>query len=165
MLLDVPEAVIDVRIKNRRVCPKCQNSRNLKVFPTKEVGYDKNFFLMCDNPECGKARLEAKEGDEHGIELIRDRLDRDEELIKKAFDLYGIPNVLLRNSIPVSKANKLVDDYEITPGYSFKKDNGNIETIESPWTFKDDQGIDSYSLMPPPIVVSMIKQLVKVLKI
>ena len=31
---------------------------------------------MCDNPECDKARMVTKEGDELGIEPIRERIER-----------------------------------------------------------------------------------------
>jgi hypothetical protein len=44
--------------------------------------------------------MKTKEGDEHGIEPIRERLNKDELLIKQAYTLQGIPKVLLRNSIP-----------------------------------------------------------------
>ncbi|GAH85931.1 unnamed protein product, partial [marine sediment metagenome] len=76
ILIDVPEAVIDERIKHRKVCPKCQTPRNLKLHPTKEIGYDqkrKEFYLICDNPDCENARMISKEGDKLGIEPIRKR--------------------------------------------------------------------------------------------
>ncbi len=81
--------------------------------------------------------------------------------------LHGVPKVFLRNSIPVAEAKSKFDDYEITPAYSYKYDEktGKIEVLESPWIFKDDNGVDSYSLLPAPVVVSMIKQLVEVLGI
>ena len=41
ILIDVPGSVIDERIKWRRVCPKCQTSRNFKLLPTSKVDYDK----------------------------------------------------------------------------------------------------------------------------
>lgn len=108
-----------------------------------------------------------KEGDELGIEPIRERLNKDGELIKKAFSLYGIPKILLRNSLPVEKATQFVDDYEITPEYSFKWEGATkkVKTIEKPWQVTDDKGVASYSLMPPSVVVSLIKQMVEVLNL
>ena len=41
ILIDIPEEVIDARIKTRLICPKCHLSRNLKLLPTKNVGYNK----------------------------------------------------------------------------------------------------------------------------
>ena len=38
-----------------------------------------------------------------------------------------------------------------------------VETSEKPWEVKDDSGKTCNSLMPPPVVVSLIKQLVKAL--
>jgi hypothetical protein len=106
-----------------------------------------------------------KEGDELGIAPIRQRLDMDESLIKQAFSLYGINKVLLRNTIPVDKADEYVDDYELTPEFIFKKeDDGKITSSEKSWKIKDDNGVLSYSLMAPPVVVSFIKQLVEALE-
>jgi len=170
ILIDVPEAVIDERIKWRRICPLCQTSRNLKLLPTSEVGYNKKkkeFYLICDNPDCKGAKMVSKEGDELGIEPIKERLKMDEELMKMAFSIYGIPKILLRNSLPVKDVEKFVDDYEITPEYSYKWDEKSkkVKIIEKPWVFPDDQGTSSYSLLPPPVVVSLIKQMVEALSL
>lgn len=168
ILIDVPEAVIDERLKNRVVCPICQTPRNLKTLATKSVGYDqktKQFFLRCDNPKCKGKRMLAKEGDELGIEAVRDRLTLDERLMKQAFSLHGVGKVLLRNAVPVKLKDRYVDDYEITPEYSYKWDSKTkkVKVIEKPWIVKDDEGVPSYSLLAPPVVVSMIKQIVEVL--
>jgi adenylate kinase family enzyme len=168
ILIDVPEAVIDERIKWRRVCPLCQTSRNLKLLPTSKIGYDetkKEFYLLCDNPNCQGAKLLPKEGDELGIEPIRERLKMDERLMEKAFSLYGIPKILLRNSVPIKEAKKFVDDYEITPEYLFQWDEKEkiVKVEEKPWIVLDDEGVKSYSLLAPPVVISLIKQMVEVL--
>ncbi|MBN1262809.1 MAG: nucleoside monophosphate kinase [Candidatus Pacebacteria bacterium] len=167
-LIQIPESVIDARMKNRVVCPRCQLSRSLMLLPTKEVGYDeeaKEFFLKCENPDCRGERLMPKEGDNLGIENIRDRLDRDEELVRRALDLYGVPKVLLRNAIPVDQAREMVDDYELTPEYYYHWDPKlkKVTTLEKPWIIKDDAGIDSYSLLAPAVVVSFIKQMAETL--
>jgi len=168
ILIDVPESVIDERIKHRRVCPVCQTSRNLRTLPTDRVGYDeqkKEYYLFCDNPNCRDSRMVQKEGDELGIETIRERLTTDEEIIKGAFGLYGIPKILLRNSVPVAEAEKYIDDYEITPAYeySWASEDKKVRVIEKPWEVLDDQGINSFSLLPPPVVVSLIKQMTDIL--
>lgn len=170
ILIDVPEAVIDERIKWRRVCPVCQTSRNLKLLPTSKVEYDKEkggFYLVCDNPDCQGAAMVPKEGDERGIEPIKERLEMDENLIRQAFSLYGIPKILLRNSVPAEQALKFVDDYEITPEYSYELADvaKKVRIIEKPWKMLDDEGIVSYSLLPPPVVVSMIKQMAEILNL
>ncbi|MFA4931222.1 MAG: nucleoside monophosphate kinase [Patescibacteria group bacterium] len=166
VLIDVPKTVIDERIKWRRVCPKCQTSRNLKLLVTSKVEYDNGeYFLVCDNPECEGARMVLKEGDELGIEPIRERLVKDEQLVKEAMGLYGVPKILLRNAIPTSVASQYVDDYELTPEYVFDYDKASAEVKvnEKHWEVKDDEGVDSYSLLPAPVVVALIKQLVAVL--
>lgn len=169
VLIDVPEAVIDERIKYRVICPLCQTSRNLKLLPTKKVQEDattKKFALVCDNSNCQGAQMVPKEGDELGIAPIKERLQTDENLVKKAFELHGIPKVLLRNSVPVEMADEYVDNYEVTPEYVYEKQSdGKISILEKPWQVNDDEGVVSYSLMPPAVVVSLIKQLVEVLEL
>ena len=57
ILIDVPEQVIDERIKNRVVCPLCQTSRSLKLLPTKKIEEENGkFYLKCDNSECSSPR-------------------------------------------------------------------------------------------------------------
>lgn len=163
VLIDVPTNVIDERVKSRVICPLCQTSRSLKLLPTKNVEYDKEtgkFYLICDNSACSGARMVTKEGDEHGIAPIKERLDKDELLIKQVNKMHGLKKVLLRNSIPVEKVSEFTDDYEITPEYSYSLNGDKIETLEKPWEVKDDEGNLCNSLMPPPVVVSLIKQLV-----
>ncbi len=166
--IDIPESVIDERMKYRVVCPKCQAPRNLKLFTTQKVGYDKEkkeFYLMCDNKDCDNARMVSKEGDDKGIDAIRERLKKDDELISKVFSLHGIPKILLRNSVPVNKTEELLDEYEITPEYVYEYDSNadKVITTEKSWVIKDDEGEEVVSLLAPPVVVSLIKQLVKVL--
>lgn len=166
-LIDIPESVIEERMKYRVVCPTCQTSRNTKLLVTSKVGYDtktKEFYLICDNPDCkdvGKAKMKAKEGDDKGLDPIRERLDKDEELIRTAFKLHGVPKILMRNHIPVNVAKTNFDDYEITPEYVFKWDakKKKVKINEKPWTVKDDNGTSCYSLLAAPVVVSFIKQL------
>jgi adenylate kinase family enzyme len=164
ILIDVPENVIDQRIRWRRICPACQTSRNLKLLPTSKVGYDnkkKEFYLLCDNDGT---RMVQKEGDELGIKNIKQRLEIDEKLMDMAFSLHGIPKILLRNSIPVKDSSRFVDDYEVTPEYEFKWNEiqNKVERKEKKWVVSDDGGVSSFSLMPPPVVVSMIKQMVEI---
>jgi hypothetical protein len=171
VLIDIPESVIDARIKTRLVCPLCHLSRNLKLLPTKNIGYDKKrriFYLICDNPECkgcGTEVMVGKESDERGIEPIRDRLNKDENILRKAFSLYGVPKVLLRNHVPISEAKGLFDKYEITPEFDYTiGKNGKIKVLEKPWSVADDNGIECNSLMAAPVVIAMLKQINEILK-
>lgn len=168
--IDIPESVIDERMRNRVVCPICQAPRNLSTLRTKEIGYDKDtqkYFLMCDNPKCNGTRMISKEGDDAGIESIRDRLILDDKLIKKVMSLHGIPKILLRNAGPIDSMKNTVDDYEVTPKYiyEYNEQTGKVDVTEEAWTAKDDTGVESYSLLAPPVVVGLIKQLVKALKL
>jgi adenylate kinase family enzyme len=166
----IPESVLDERMRNRVICPVCHAPRNLTTLITKEVGYDKEnkkYFLKCDNPECRGARMVGKEGDEAGIESIRDRMELDEKLMKKVMSLHGVPKILLRNTVPVESLNKDVDEYEVTPKYDFEYDEktDKVAVIEKLWIVKEDDGEDSYSLLAAPVVIGLLKQLVKALNL
>lgn len=171
VLIDVPESVIDARIKTRLICPVCKTSRNFNLLPTKYVEYDKEkqeYFMKCDNPKCEgcqTAVMGAKEGDSLGIEPIRARLEMDGELIKHFSLLQGVPVAKLRNAIPVDQASEMVDQYEITPEYTFSYDESSekVVTTEGPWVTKDDAGVDSYSLLAAPVVLSLIYQIDEIL--
>lgn len=169
VLIDIPESVIDERIKYRVVCPNCKNTRNIKLLITSKVGFDKKtdkFYLMCDSPRCtGGFRMEPKEGDDLGIGPIRGRLEKDEQILRKAFALHGVPKVLLRNHVAVAEADKYFDDYEITPEYSFILDGNEVKVIEKPWKVKDDNGVESVSLLSAPVVVAMLKQMADILEV
>lgn len=167
VFISVPESVIDARIKARVVCPICYTPRSLKLAPTAFIGQDEStgeFYLMCDDPKCNKAKMVTKEGDELGIEPIRDRLELDDKIFRQLLELRGLPQVKLRNSIPADKAWDYVEKYEVTPMYSYKKgENGKIEVIEEPWLVKDDDGVECVSLLPASVALSFIKQTAEVL--
>lgn len=168
ILIDVPVQVIDQRIKYRRVCPVCQTSRSIKLLLTSRVGYDekkKEFYLLCDNPDCKNIKMAPKEGDSRGIAPIKERLKTDAKLVEQAYSFYGISKILLRNSLPAKTAKNYVDGYEITPEYQLQwdKKNKKVKVIEKPWIIKDDNGVPSYSLLAQPVVVALLKQMAKIL--
>jgi len=186
IFIDVPEAVIDERIKTRVICPVCKTPRNIRLALTEKIGYDKEkgeFYLICDNVSCNGARMVTKEGDELGIEPIRKRLEADDLVFKHLLTLRGVPKAFLKNSVPAARAREYVDDYELTPSYSFELNpsaapavagsaqdsavlhDGKIKVIETPWIINDDDDVPSYSLMPAPVALSLIKQTAKVLRL
>lgn len=168
VFIDVPEAVIDERMKYRVICPACQTPRNIKLLRTKEVGYDeatKEFYLICDTAGCSGGRMHAKEGDELGIEVIRDRIEADQKVMETLLTLQGVPKVYLRNSVPVKSGADFIDKYEITPAYRYEWDDNakKVNIIEEPWTVKDTAGEEMYSLLPAAVGLALIKQTAKVL--
>ena len=165
VFIDIPESVINERMKTRVVCPKCQTPRTLKLLRTKKIGCDKEkseFYLICDS--CDE-RMISKKGDELGIEAIRDRIEVDKKVMKTLLELQGIPKIYLRNSVPVNQIDEYVDRYELTPAYNYKLDGDNVKVIEEPWTVPDDEGNQVYSLLAPAVVVALIKQTTKVLEL
>lgn len=170
ILIDIPESVIDERIKYRTVCPICHAVPNKKLLITSKIEYDekkKEFTLICDNLSCKGARTVRKEGDDLGIEPIRPRLIKDEEILKQVFNLHGIPKILLRNHVPIVEAEKYFDDYELTPEYilSWDSKKRKVKVSKKPWTIKDDNGVESVSLLSAPVMVALLKQLADILEI
>jgi adenylate kinase family enzyme len=166
ILIDVPEAIIDGRMKNRVVCPVCHTSKSLLINPTKIIKYDKDLqqiYFICDNPHCAgyeQARYVSKEGDLAGIESIRARLEDDQKLMDLALNLEGIPKVLIRSDVPVSMAKDYLEDYEIQESYKFEVDaQGNVEKHTKPWEFKNDSGVPSYTYYAATYVLNLFNQI------
>ena len=65
--------------------------------------------------------------------------------------------------MPKSVADDCLDDYEITPAYDYEWNGQKVTVKEKPWIVWDDQKRASYSLLPPPVVISLIRQIVDVL--
>lgn len=165
VFIEIPEAVINERMKTRVVCPQCQTPRTLRLLRTKKIGYDKEkneFFLICDS--CNQ-RMVGKEGDELGIEAIRDRIEVDKKLMRMLLDLQGVPKVYLRNAIPVVHVDQYVDRYELTPSYKYELVGDDIKVTEEPWTVHDDEGNQAHSLMAPAVVVGLLKQTAQALQL
>ena len=169
VLIDIPESVINERIKYRVVCPECKNSRNTKLFISSKIEYseqENTYYLLCDSPRCkGGFRMIPKEGDNLGITPIKDRLDKDEAMVRQVFALHGVPKVLMRNHIPIKESKTLFDEYEITPEYSFTHKGTKVIVHEKPWQVKDDNGDVVVSMLAAPVVVTMLKQLPEALGI
>jgi hypothetical protein len=109
----------------------------------------------------------AKEGDNLGIEAIRERIELDNKVMRELLGLEGVPKLYLRNAVPTKIAAEYVDDYEITPAYEYKWDDNakQVKITEKPWITKDDEGRESYSLLAPPVAVAFIKQTAKALNL
>jgi adenylate kinase family enzyme len=163
ILINLPLEIINQRIVSRVICPKCQTSKNIRLNPSTKYGLDKEtgeVYLICDNPNCEETRMVKKEGDELGIENIKERIINDLNLMEQARNMYGIKRVELFNALEKDKALDYVNDYEITKEYSFKaKEDGTIERIEHPFYIKEDES-EFVSLLPATLVVQLIKQLV-----
>ena len=169
IFIDVAEEIIDMRIRGRVVCPVCKTSKNMLTNPGKFVRHDTEtgeYYLVCDNAVCPgyeKARYYSKEGDVAGKDTIAERLKSDGELMEMSMGLQGMPKVLIRSSYPVDEASEYIEDYEIQPVFKYKGTGDNIEVMTEPWIFKDDEGVDSYSIYAATYVVSMFSQIHKIL--
>jgi hypothetical protein len=151
-------------MKERRTCLTCGNSRSISLLPTKQLGYDQEkdeFYLICDYPDCKGGRMVMKEGDEAGIEPLKGRILADVEVMKRARKLYGIPKIELYNSLESDKAFDYIDEYETTSACSYTlNDDKTVEIHKSSWEVHED-GKTYFSLLPPAVVVQLVKQLAK----
>ena len=166
ILINAPVTVLDERMKQRRTCLTCGNSRNIALLPTKEIGYDKEkeeYYLICDLPGCKGGKMVTKEGDNLGLETIKDRIMADVEVMERARKLYGIPKIELFNSLEMDKAFDYVDEYECTSQCVYNHDDtGEVSISKKLWEVNDGKDV-YYSLLPPAVVIQLVKQLAKVL--
>lgn len=165
VLINVPMAIIDDRIKERLVCPKCNTSRNLRLNPTSKVNFDNKtgkYGLLCDNPECSGEQMVAKEGDDKGIMLIESRIKTDLDLMVMARKMYGISKIELYNSIEVDRTAEFYDDYEMTQENYYEGASDCIVKKTRPYQISEN-GMQMKSLTPAPVVLQFIHQLVEVL--
>lgn len=166
ILINAPITVLDERMKQRRTCLTCGNSRNISLLPTKEIGYDAEkdeYYLVCDLPGCTGGRMVTKEGDHLGMETIKDRIMLDIEVMERARKLYGIPIIEMYNSLEQDKAFEYMDPYEFTSECVYSRNpDGSIEVNKKLWEVNDGEE-KYYSLLPPGVVVQLVKQLARVL--
>lgn len=164
LLINLPIEIINQRIKSRVICPDCHTSRNINLNPTTKVSCDEGdgcVYLMCDNPSCEEIRMVCKEGDELGVENIKDRIVDDLKLMEQARNMYGIEKIEVYNSLEKEKALDYVDDYELTKEFCFEREGKcGVKKSTKPFSVEDN-GVEYVSLLPPPAVVQLIKQLVK----
>ena len=163
VLINLPMEVINQRITGRTICPECQTSRNLKLSPTTKVCYDEKcseYYLVCDNPSCGDLRMVCKEGDELGIENIKDRIIDDLHLMEQARQIHGVDKIEVYNALEKEKSLDYVDDYELTKEFCFKHEKGKDVSKETKPFSVYDNGVEYVSLLPASALVQLIKQLV-----
>ncbi len=166
IMINAPITVLDERMKQRRTCLTCGNSRSIALLPTKEIGYDAEkdeYYLICDFPGCKGGRMVTKEGDDKGIEYLKSRILADVEVMKRARNLYGIPKIELFNSLDQDKALEYVDPYECTSACVYSHDeSGKVSVEKTLWNVEDGEE-RYYSLLPAAVVTQLVKQLAHVL--
>jgi len=165
VLINIPLTIIDMRIRERKVCPKCKASWNLWLGPTSIIEYDskrKKIIMKCDNPECEPIEMVSKEGDEKGIELIANRVIADVKMIDFVRKMHGIRKVELFNALKKDGIEKYYDPYEFSQMFQHKVVDGKVVSTKKPFVFSED-GKEYISLPQPPVTVQMIRGLVKAL--
>lgn len=170
VLIDVPEEIIDARMKGRFVCPLCATSKNMYFNPSRFIRFFENhkppYYFLCDNSLCtgfGKQELVSKEGDAAGKSSIAERLKQDQELMEMAFSLHGIPKILLRSTVDYDKRTEYLEDYEVQKSYFYHVTNGEVITQLQPWVFNDDDGKKVVTMYAATYVVNLFSQIYDIL--
>ncbi len=96
--LETPREEIIERMLNRRVCPKCKATYNLKLHPSKVEG-------ICDN--CGAELI--KRADDSDAEAIEKRLEIYDTQTKPLVDFYKEKGIVIVEEISQS-INRLADE-------------------------------------------------------
>lgn len=126
--------------------------------------------LICDNSACDGYVMVSKEGDDKGIENIAGRIINDFELMGMARQMYGVKRIELYNAVKKVDVKDLVDDYELTEEYYYEESAGKLVVKTKPFSIREKivkegkvSEIEYISLLPPPVVVQLIRQLVQFL--
>lgn len=163
MEINCPEDVLLRRYVDRRVCPICKTPRNIKLLLTKEIEYDEKtgeFHLICERPECNKARFVAKQGDQDGLEQVKERQREVQAMVDKVKNEAPHLHIVVHNSIPLKEAHKH-DSTDFTEEAELIWDTQKREVIRKfkPMVAINDEGEKVYSRWPEPVVVDMVDQL------
>lgn len=162
--INCPEDILIKRSIDRRVCPMCQTSRNIKLLLTKEIEFDEKtgeFHLICERPACDRARFVKKQGDQDGIEKIKERQKKVQDMIDEIKNQSPHLHLSVHNAILLDEAYKH-DPADFTEEAELFWDKDKKEVIRSfkPMVSTDEHGRKVYSRWPEPVVVDMVDKLV-----
>jgi len=162
--INCPDAVLIERQKTRRVCPQCGDPKGMKLLLTDKIEYDEEsdeFHLICNNPECGWARMVKKQGDDKAFEEVQRRNQLMVELMKEVRDKAKEHHIIVRNAVPVEEAHRDhdMDDFTTAAELSYNKDKKEVVRTHSHWKVRNDEGKESYSRWPEAVVAEMIAKL------
>jgi hypothetical protein len=157
--------VRDARMRHRRVCPICQNSKNLKLWPSNKFGYDENtdeVFMLCDEETCELVRMVAKDYDDQGADAMKDRDQITQDLVDHLHEHHPEYTLSIKNAIPVDNADQYEphDITEIT-NLGWDPEKKEVTVTTEPWILSDEEGKQYYSGYPETWVVDLLKQLHK----
>ena len=114
--------------------------------------------LLCDNPDCTTHQMVEKEGDEHGIGLIADRVVLDTQVMDMARKMYGIQKIELYNSVEASLADTYTYEFDRTAAYYHEYKDGKVVSTKKDFEV-EDHGVKYVSMRPPWVVVQFIREL------
>ncbi|MCA9398095.1 nucleoside monophosphate kinase, partial [candidate division WWE3 bacterium] len=163
--VDTPYEVRDTRMRHRRVCPICQNSKNLKLWPSTKHEYDPEadeVFMVCDEEGCELVRMVEKDYDAQGADAMKERDQITQDLVDHLHEHHPEYTVSIKNAIPTERAGEYEphDLTEIT-NLDWDPDKQEVVVTTEPWILQDEEGNDYYSGNPETWVVDLIKELKK----
>lgn len=159
--VETPYEVQEMRMKSRRVCPECQNSKNIKLWPTDTVEYDPesdDIYMICDNESCQRVRMVEKAYDSDGAEIMKERDQITQDMVDRLKQEHPHRTVSISNAIPHHHAHEY-EPQDLTEITNFEWDGENVHKKTEPWTIKDADGNDAYSGNPEPWIKDFLKEL------
>ncbi|MCA9390589.1 AAA family ATPase [candidate division WWE3 bacterium] len=163
--VDTPYEVRDARMRHRRVCPICQNSKNITLWPSTKFDYDPDsgeVFMLCDEENCELVRMVAKDYDDQGAEAMKDRDQITQDLVDHLHEHHPEYTVSIKNAIPEENVDQY-EPHDLTEVTNLEWDPEKKEVVVStePWVLEDEEGKKYYSGNPETWVVDFIKELHK----
>lgn len=159
--IEIPSEVQDMRMRHRRICPECGDSKNIMLYPTEKFGYDpenEEYFMYCDEESCQMVRMVEKPYDSAGAEQMAERDRIVEELIGELKNEFPHLAHTISNAIEVEKAQEY-EDQDLTEKVVLSYDGENISKTTEPLIVTDDHGKKAYSGNPEPWVLDFFKLL------
>lgn len=162
--VNCPEEVLQARNVHRRICPICQEPKNIKLLLTDKIEYDEKnneFHLICNRPECKGAKMASKQWADAGMKKLKHLQLEMDEILKEVREKKPHAHIVIHNSIPVNEAKESHNMTDFTEEAELSWDPTRKEVIKKfmPMIIKDDQGRDAYSRWPEPVVVELIDKL------
>ncbi|MCL5795087.1 MAG: nucleoside monophosphate kinase [Patescibacteria group bacterium] len=162
--INCPEEILIRRYIDRRVCPICQTPRNIKLLLTKEIEFDEKsgeFHLICERPECKRARFIQKQGDQDGIGKVKERQKKVQEMIDEIKKQTPHLHIAVHNAVALEEAHKHdMADFTEEAELFWDKDKKEVVKKFKPMVAIDEHGRKVHSRWPEPVVVEMVDKLV-----
>jgi len=159
--IEIPTEVQDMRMRHRRICPECGDSKNIMLWPTEKFGYDpesEEYFMYCDEESCQMVRMVEKPYDSAGAEQMAERDRIVQDLIDELKQEFPHLAHTISNAIEVERAHEY-QEHDLTETTKLSREGDTVVKSTEPLIVTDDRGNKAYSGNPEPWVLDFFKLL------